>query len=71
VAKQRTRDPHAAVTSIRFTPEQHYAIRVAAASQGVNVTELVRDIVGREIARREGKCPTCKQPVTDDMSGRR
>lgn len=49
----------AGVTNVRFPPEVIAAARRLADRDGMSLSALVRRIVDREIARREGKCPAC------------
>jgi hypothetical protein len=58
------------IVPVRFPPSLAAAARVLADRDGMTLSAWVRRLIDQEIGRREGKCPTCKQPVTDDMSGR-
>jgi hypothetical protein len=49
-------------TSIRFTEPTVTAAKRIAAGEGKALGQWIREIVSREIARREGNCPTCGQP---------
>jgi len=47
------------VTSVRFPPDLEALAKRQAAREGKNLTEWIRGIVGAEVARRDGRCPTC------------
>lgn len=55
-------DPEPAVP-VGIPPELAAAAQRSAAPEGLTMDEWIRRAVGREIARREGVCPACGQPV--------
>ena len=60
-----TPDPAAEkpVVPVRFPPDMKAAMDALAQRDGMSVSAWVRRLVDQEVARREGKCPTCAQPV--------
>ena len=51
------------VISFRFTPSMISAVKYLAAGEGQTVSGWIRHVILRELARREGRCPTCHQPM--------
>ena len=51
--------------TIRFRPDVAQALYRMAVREGKSHSELVREIVSKEIARREGRCPACEQAPPD------
>jgi hypothetical protein len=61
-----TEDP----TNVRFTESMIAAVKSLAARDGATVGAWIRAVVDREIATREGICPTCGQPRPDQEARR-
>lgn len=59
----RVSDGQKPVVPVRFPPSLAAEARRVAGQDGMNLSEWVRTIVGREISRREGRCPACGQNV--------
>lgn len=51
------------IVPVRFPPTLAAQARRAADSDGMDLSAWVRRLVDREIAQRDGKCPTCGQAV--------
>src|ERR1035441_9122288 len=49
------------VTSVRLRPHPHEVVRRLAELEEIDVTEWIRRVIDKEIAQREGRCPTCGQ----------
>lgn len=54
------------VTSVRLRPDPHETVRRLAEQEGVDVTEWIRRVIDKEIAERQGRCPTCGQPIANE-----
>jgi hypothetical protein len=51
---------------VRFPEALAAGARRCAAREGMSVSAWIRLMVDREIARREGRCQSCGQPVPHD-----
>lgn len=54
---------------VRFGEQVAAAAKQCAAREGMSVSAWIRLMVGREIARREGRCQCCGQPVPHASAG--
>lgn len=63
-------DKQKPIIPVRFPPSMAGAARRLAERDGKTLSAWVRHIVEREVARREGICPTC-DTVLDQRSGTR
>ena len=64
VSTGRGRPKLGEVTSVRLRPHPHEAVRRLAGQEEIDVTEWIRRAIDKEIARREGRCPTCGQKAS-------
>jgi hypothetical protein len=54
------------VTSVRLRPYPHEVVRRLAEQEEIDITEWIRRLIDKEIAQRQGRCPTCRQPIEED-----
>jgi hypothetical protein len=54
---------------VRFPEALAAGARQCAAREGMSVSAWIRRMVSREIARREGRCQCCGQPVPHGPAG--
>jgi wobble nucleotide-excising tRNase len=51
------------IVPVRFPPTLAATAALVAEQDGMTISAWIRQVVGREIVRREGKCPTCGRPA--------
>lgn len=52
-------------TTIRFEPDLAAAAKSQASREGLSLSEWIRKLADQEIARREGRCPSCGKPTEE------